>query len=174
MEFAAILLFYLGCVFLLISVHEFGHYLAGRIGGISGNDLRIRLLAFPQHVQLRSGEDWVSPTAHIDTYVQLVWEYLGTKSKVYLYVAGGFLGETLFTVSLGIALILWDHAKIAYAIVGLSLVMGLPWLILDPIMILRGRIFGDISGLWFLNRALTIVFVLVLIGSRITLLWWAS
>jgi hypothetical protein len=44
MEHIAYFLFYLGCVFVLICVHETGHYLAGRLGGISAGDMRIRLL----------------------------------------------------------------------------------------------------------------------------------
>jgi hypothetical protein len=174
MEHIAYFLFYLGCVFVLICVHETGHYLAGRLGGISAGDMRIRLLTFPQHVVLRSGEDWVAPTSQIERYVELVWEFLKTKPKVYLFVAGGFLWETLFTVTLGTVLILSGYSKMAWAIAGLSLMIALPWLILDPIMICRGRIFGDLSGLWFLNRPATLGFIFVLIASRGFLLWWAS
>jgi hypothetical protein len=106
--------------------------------------------------------------------VELVWEFLKTKPKVYLFVAGGFLWETLFTVTLGTVLILSGYPKMAWAIAGLSLMIALPWLILDPIMICRGRIFGDLSGLWFLNRPATLGFIFVLIASRGFLLWWAS
>jgi hypothetical protein len=36
--------------FVLTPVHETGHYLAGRLGGIPAGDMRIVLLAFPQRV----------------------------------------------------------------------------------------------------------------------------
>ena len=173
MQTAAIFFFYFGMVFLLIVVHECGHYLAGRIGGIAAGNLQLRLFAFPQHVVLRSGEDWIAPTKNIDRYVELVWEYLKTKPKVYLYVAGGFLLETLFTVTLCVGLILAGYEKMAWAIAGLSLMMGLPWFIIDPIMICRGRIFGDLSGLWFLSKWPTLLFVLIGVGLRVLILWWA-
>jgi hypothetical protein len=37
--------------FSLIAAHESDHYLAGMIAGIPARDMRIVLLAFPQHVQ---------------------------------------------------------------------------------------------------------------------------
>jgi len=173
MVFVGIFLFYAACVFVLIIVHECGHYLAGRIGGIPAGEMQIRLFAFPQHVVLKSESDWVSP-ADIDRYVNVVWEKLHTKARVYLYVAGGFLVETLFTVALAAALIFANQPKLAWWIAALSLMMGAPWLVIEPIMILRGKIFGDLSGLWFLNKPLTFLFVILLIGVRLLILWRAS
>ena len=37
--------------FSLIAAHQSGHYLAGMIAGIPARDMRVVLLAFPQHVQ---------------------------------------------------------------------------------------------------------------------------
>ncbi len=172
-ESALIFLGYLGVVFVLIAVHEFGHYLAGCLGGIPAGEMRIRLLTFPQHVVIKQGEEWVSPM-EIDKYIALVWEHLKTKPKVYFYVAGGFLMETLFTIALGTGLILAGHSRAAFALVGLSSMILLPWLILEPIMICRGRIFGDLSGLWFLRRLPTLAFIVFLIASRAALLYWTD
>lgn len=96
MEFVAILLFYAACAFVLIIVHESGHYLAGLVGGIPARDMRMRLFCFPQHVVLRSADHWVSGE-NIDEYVDVVWRYLKTTARVYLYVSGGLLFETVFT-----------------------------------------------------------------------------
>ncbi len=78
LEFLAIFAFYAACVAVLIAVHETGHYLAGLAAGIPARDMRIRLLRFPQHVELRDGGEWVSPVADIQRYIDLVWRHLKT------------------------------------------------------------------------------------------------
>ena len=169
MEFVAILLFYAACVFVLIVVHESGHFLAGLVGGIPARDMRIRLFS----VVLRSEDRWVAP-ANIEEYVDVVWRYLETKSRVYLYVSGGLLLETVFTISISIALILFGWLKMALVIVGLSLVMFLLWLIIDMISILRGRIVGDLSGLWGLAQIPTAILVVLFLAARGLTLWYAA
>lgn len=168
----AITLFYVGCVLLLICVHESGHYLAGWMAGISTKDMRIRLLRFPQHVVLRTEDKWVAPT-DIDTYVGLVWQYLKTTPKVYLYVSGGVALETFVVVMASVLLIVSGWPRMAIAITGLSSAMLLPWLIIDSVMIARGRIFGDFSGMWLLSSLPTAVIMLGMIAIRVLLLWWA-
>jgi len=173
MEFVAILLFYAACAFVLIVVHESGHYLAGLVGGIPARDMRIRLFCFPQHVVLRAADQWVSG-ANIDEYVDVVWRYLKTTPRVYLYVSGGLLFETVFTITVSIALILSGWSKMALVIVGLSLLMFLPWLIIDTISIWRGRIVGDLSGLWGLARIPTAILVVLFLAARGLTLWYAA
>ena len=172
MELLAIIAFYLGVIFALISVHESGHYLAGWLVGIPARDMRVRLFCFPQHVVLRKGDTWVSPTD--DKYVELVWQYLRTTPKVYLYVAGGLLFETLVTTSAGIALLLTGWPKLAFVIAGLSLLMALPWLFIDAIMAWRGRIYGDLSGLWLLARLPTALLVVLFLTTRGLVIWFAA
>lgn len=171
MEILAIILFYLSCVLLLISVHESGHYLAGWLAGIPAKDMRIRLLRFPQDVVLRSGDKWVAPTD--DTFVELVWQYLKTTSRVYLYVSGGVALETLFVIVASVILMLSGWPRIAITVIGLSFIMLFPWLIIDTIMIARGRIFGDFSGLWLLSPVPTALIMLAMIAVRGVLFWWA-
>lgn len=173
MDSYATFLSYALCVFVLICIHESGHYLAGRLGGIPSSDMRIRLFQFPQHVVLRDGDRWVSPTKEIDTYVKLVWQYLKTTPKVYFYVAGGYTLETLVVTAAAAALILSGLPKLAFAVVLMSWCLLVPWLILDTIMVACGRIFGDFSGLWRLAAAPTALIVAVMIAIRAALMWWA-
>jgi hypothetical protein len=58
----------LAIVFSLIAAHEKGHFLAGMVVGIPARDMRIVVLAYPQHVALRNGDRWVS---HIKTAAAL-------------------------------------------------------------------------------------------------------
>jgi len=174
MESFAIFLFYPGCIFFLICVHETGHYLAGRLGGISSDNMRIRLFRFPQHVMLRHDDKWIAPTTDVDTYVKLVWLYLKTTSRVYFYVAGGIALETFAVVVASAILILTGLPKSALAIVAMSSCLLLPWLIIDTIMVARGRVFGDFSGLWRLAPLPTAMIIFAMIAVRVALAWWAS
>ena len=63
---------------------------------------------------------------------------------------------------------------LAWMIALVSLMMGVPWLVIEPIMIWRGKISGDLSGLWFLSKWPTLLIILVLVGSRIAILLWAG
>ena len=83
----------LACYFLLVSVHEVGHYLAGWAAGIPAAEMRIRLFTFPQHVALRDGERWVLPF-DLESYFAVMRRHLLTTPRLYLYTAGGMLLET--------------------------------------------------------------------------------
>lgn len=173
MQFLGILLFYGGSVLVPIAVHEFGHYMAGLVGGIPRRDMRVRLLAFPQHVVLRDGARWVSP-AQIDRYVELTWQYLKTRPRVYLYVAGGILLETAFSTAAGYSLLLSGRPKLALAFVGMTLFLLLPWIVVDAVSVARGRVNGDLSGLWQLARVPTALLLAAALVPRGLILWEAA
>ena len=84
----------LACYFLLVSVHEVGHYLAGWAAGIPAAEMRIRLFTFPQYVALRDGERWVLPF-DLESYLAVMRRHLLTTPRLYLYTAGGMLLETM-------------------------------------------------------------------------------
>ncbi len=95
------LLFYLAIVFVLIAVHETGHFLAGITSGIPASHMRIRLLSFPQHVAIKDGDGWLSPTnqEEITRYIELTRGYFTSKAAAFRWVAGGVLLECVFTVA---------------------------------------------------------------------------
>jgi len=172
LQFLAIFAFCAACVAVLIVVHEAGHYLAGLAAGVPTDDMRIRLLRFPQHVELRDSGEWVSPASDVKRYTDLVWRHLKSGPRVYVYVSGGLILETVFTVCVSLALIASGHSRIGLAVAGLSLMMALPWLIIDGISVCRGRASGDLSGLWFLARAPTVVLLVVFLATRGAILWY--
>src|SRR5215831_7020029 len=97
-EFVVIFLANATCIFVLIAVHEAGHFLAGLAGGIPVSEMRIRLLTFPQHVALREREEWVSPVRDLERYVAIMQRHLGSGLRLFLYTAGGMLFGTVFNV----------------------------------------------------------------------------
>jgi hypothetical protein len=126
-------------VFVLIAVHELGHYLAGLTAGIPASAMRIRLLTFPQHVALRDGDRWVSPVRDIEHFVEVSRGYLSTRSAAFRWVAGGLVAETGFTtlacllaVRLG-----WQSVAFWTAVISLAmylinvLLMDVPWALIS-------------------------------------------
>ncbi len=80
--------------------------------------------------------------------------------------------ETMFTVCVSVVLIASDRPRLALAVAGLSLVMILPWLVVDGISICRGRISGDLSGLWLLARMPTLALLIVFLAARGAIIWY--
>jgi len=175
MDFLVSFLAHTACIFGLICVHECGHFLAGWAGGIPARDMRIRLLAFPQHVALRFGDRWVSPF-DLQPYLATMSRHLATTPRLYLYTAGGLLVETFFSLVATIILVQFGRRDLGFmvalmsaclfAIAVLVLDVGLAWL--------RGQASGDVSGLWALAKLPTAMLVLVLLAVRVLLLWYAA
>lgn len=91
-------LIFTGCllaVFGIISVHEWGHYLAGLAGGIPRHAMRVRLFVFPQHVALKSGAQWLHPQFDYAQYATAAMAFLRDQPRAVLYVAGGLVLQTV-------------------------------------------------------------------------------
>jgi hypothetical protein len=108
----------------LITVHELGHWFFGRLVGIPPDQMKIRLLTFPQQVQIRDSAGWVSVST-FDRYFNRLREIVPSSRGQFAYVVGGFVFETLFLILLTV--FLGGTGYWLYAIVapGVSLVMYL-------------------------------------------------
>lgn len=176
MEF--LLLFLLICilVFVLIAVHEAGHYLAGLMGGIPARDMRVVLFAFPQHVALRDGQEWVSPVRDIRRYIAITQRYFSSYWAAFRWVAGGMVVELVFVLCVWSAALYGGYRAAAFwtACVSLSMyainvgLMDLPWA-------LRYRCAaGDTSGLWQIAPMSAVIFSIVMVASRILLVVFSA
>jgi hypothetical protein len=166
----------LALVFVLIAVHEAGHYLAGLLGGIPARDMRVVLLAFPQHVALRDGQEWVSPVRDIHRYIAITQRYFSSKWVAFRWVAGGMVVELAFVACLWVAALCGGYRTAALwtACVSLSMyavnvgLMDLPWA-------LRYRCaIGDTSGLWQIAPVSAVIFSIVMLVSRILLVVFSA
>jgi hypothetical protein len=172
MQFLLVVAIWVATFFLLIAVHELGHYLAGWAAGIPRSIMRIRLRAFPQHVALWDGERWVSPL-ELDSYLAVMSRYLRTTPRLYLYTAGGLVFETAFTAGVSLTLLWLDRPKLVVVVAGMSL-----WIVLSyaffmdiPQAIRRGHPWGDVSGMWWLAQWATLILFPGIILVRVGLLW---
>lgn len=163
-------------VFVLIVVHEAGHYLAGLTAGIPAKAMRVRLLTFPQHVALWDGQRWVSPVKEIAHYIEVSRRHLATRAAAFRWVAGGLLAETAFTALLCVAAMQLDWRTVAFwaAVISLGmylinvLLMDVPW------ALMRRHAFGDTSGLWEIARLPALVVTLLMLAVRVLLLWYVA
>jgi hypothetical protein len=161
------------CIFTLISVHEVGHFLAGWVGGIPWRAMRIRLFRFPQDVILRDGNEWIAPS-NLDQYLPVIERHLGSGSRLYFYVAGGLLLETVFAVAAAVIAKAAGWPNLALMVAGMSLlffvllvfVMDVPW------ALYHRRAFFDVSGLWHIAKVPTALLVVSLLGTRMLLVWY--
>jgi len=163
------------CFFVLIAVHEFGHFLAGWAGGVPARNMKIRLLVFPQRVLLRDGDRWVSPL-DIGPYVTVMRRYLTTLPKCYLYVAGGLLSETLFSSATSVAFVELGWLTFAFLVAFSTLIHYIAYLVLLdlPMALWNGRASGDFSGLWSMAKIPTVMLVTGLFAVQALLLWYAT
>lgn len=175
MHFVPTTLFWFATFFLLVLVHELGHWLAGWIAGIPRKQMRIRLLAFPQYVALRNGERWVGPD-ELESYLAAMRRHLPTTPRLYLYTAGGMVLETAFTVIVSVTLLLVGLRKLAFVLAGGSLWLWVAYVLLMdlPMAIRRGHPWGDVSGMWWLARGPTLIFAVAMLGIRLFLVWAAT
>jgi hypothetical protein len=174
MEAAIAFVTCLGCILVLIPVHETGHYLAGWAAGLPRRDMRIRLMSFPQHVALRHGGAWASPKDH-GAYYAAMCRHLRSPGRLFIYTAGGFLLETAMVAAVGLASLLLGYPRLAVLVVGISLginvvyilVMDLPW------ALKFNHPCGDLTGLWWTARLPTALLVVAMLGVRGGILWRA-
>ncbi len=165
-------------VFLLIAVHETGHFLAGLTSGIPSGDMRIRLFSFPQHVAIRDGDSWLSPTNvdEIHRYIELTRRYFRSRAAAFRWVAGGVVVEAAFTVSVSVSAHLLGWSELACWTAAMSLgmylinvfLMDIPW------ALLHRHAFGDTSGLWTIAKIPAVLLTLTMLLLRAGVLWYVS
>lgn len=162
-------------VFVLIAIHELGHWCCGRLAGIPGDQMRIRLLTFPQQVQIRDAEGWVSVDT-FDRYFGRLGQLVPARERQFLYVAGGFVFETVFLVALTAWLALSGYWLYAIVAPGVSLVMYLIYVFAMDLPQSRalGRPWGDTSILYALAPSRAKVVVALMVGVRVALILAAA
>ncbi len=161
----------LALAFLLIAVHEVGHYLAGLAGGIPAREMKIVLCSFPQHVAVRDVNRWVSPVRDITRYIAITRPYFTTRRAAFFWVAGGMVFELCVTAVVclwaGIAgrdgLAFWAARMSLWLYLVNVCLMDLPWA-------LRYRCAaGDTSGLWQIARLPAVLLSAAMLSCRVVL-----
>jgi hypothetical protein len=169
--FIVFFVFILVLVFVLIAVHEVGHFLFGLTGGIPARDMKLVLLTFPQHVALRDGDEWISPVRDIARYIGITQRHLSTRGAAFRWVAGGMVLELAFVTLVWIVCRATGYPTLAFWAAGISLgmylinvcLMDLPW------ALYYRSACGDTSGLWQIAPVPAVLFSLVMLAGRLLL-----
>ena len=163
---------FVAAFFALISVHEFGHYLAGCAAGIPARDMRVRVFVFPQRVDLRANDRWIWANEW-ELFLATMWGHLKTTPRVYLYVCGGLVMETIFSVAVTIGFVALGRRDFAFLVAFSTILHYVTYLMWDiPSAWRRGHAMGDFSGLWALARFPTALLVSALLTIQFLLLWY--
>jgi hypothetical protein len=141
-------------LFVLIAVHECGHWLMGRVAGIPAGAMKIRLFTFPQRVDLRDGQELIS-VKEFDRYNALLLKHVPSRRGRFLFVVGGFLAETCLLIALTILLAASGVRLYAIVVPGVSLLMYLIYVLVMDIPQARSvqRPYGDTTILYSLTPA---------------------
>ena len=176
MTYLIIFLLAMALVFAMIAVHETGHYLAGLTAGIPARDMKIVLLAFPQHVALRDGDTWVSPVRDIARYIEVSRRYFATRWAAFRYVAGGIVVGTVFSAALCVCAMLLGQDGLAVWVAYFSLAMYLiNMLLMDiPCAVYYGHAVGDTSGLWQIAKLPTVALTILVLSVYVLIIVFAS
>lgn len=158
---------------LVTVVHELGHYVTARIAGIPASDRRIVFAAFPPHVALPDGGEWVSPFQH-ERFSAAYHRYDPHRRYRELFTAGGFLGQVAL-VPLAVGIEVGTGLSVGTAIVTTSLLFVVGYLGYDlAVTVWQGAAHGDTTHLWRLSPAATVgthaVFFAVHVGALVVLL----
>lgn len=169
-----LLVFFLIAVlgFLMIVVHEAGHYLAGVAAGIPARDMKLVLLRFPQHVAVRDGEKWVSPVSDMERYISVTRNHLRSRKAAFLWVAGGMVSELAFTGAFWRVAVWLGYPAVAFwaACVSLSMYAVNVGLMDLPLAVRYRHVAGDTSGLWHIAPVSAIFFSALMVGCRVLLI----
>jgi hypothetical protein len=169
-------LFILALVFLMIAIHETGHYVAGWLCGLPAGDMKLVLFKFPQHVALRDGDEWVSPVRDIGRYIDVSRRHLRSRFAAFCWVAGGMAFELAFVAAVWGLALASGYRSVAFVVACVSLgmyainvgIMDLPWA-------LRYRCpAGDTSGLWQISAAAALIYSALMVTGRALLVAYSA
>ncbi len=169
------LLLNIAVIFCLFIIHESGHYLAGRVIGIPGGEMKIRLFTLPPHVALIGTDgSWISPTEY-ESYIDRLSEFSDEEWKDYTFVAGGHATELFGVAGITAAALISGSellAHLAELFVIFCLILSVVYLLMDLFYSIRNHIpFGDFSGQWMISKGGTFLFYLVYFSTLAGLLW---
>lgn len=156
-----------GFAWFVIVVHEYGHLLVGRLGGVPGGEIRVDLAGRPPHVALRQGAEWLSPDD--PAYAEVFQSHCPRTLCAWAFVAGGFLVESVVSLTGVLAFALLGADSMAFLLGWTTLAIFIAYLALDLVLTTKARTpYGDVSALWQIHAPATVLFVLATTAVKIT------
>jgi hypothetical protein len=148
-------------IWVIIAIHEYGHYVAGRnIVEIPKESITVVEPYFPRYVALHDGAEWVSPR-DLDQYRRTYEQYDPDGEHIERFLAAGELIQAAVVVPIAVAVGLLVSVEIGVVILLLSLLSTAAYVAIDLIATLyTGTPSGDYSQLWETTPLLPILLLL--------------
>lgn len=146
---------------LVIVIHEYGHFIVGRVVGIPRGDIRVDLSGKPPHNALRRGSAWLSPddAGYIDAFRR----HAESTAAAWAFVSGGVVVETALSVPAIVVIAYLGGTGPALLWAWTTLVIFIIYVVGDAVISLRTQQrSGDFSSLWEIHRPGTVLVVLVI------------
>ena len=162
-------------IFVMIALHECGHFMAGLVAGIPADQMKIRLTTFPQHVAIRDGDQWLNPVRDSQRYIARSMTMIKNRKGAIAYVSGGLLVQTAVFV----AFVLVCRSVSAHH---LWVTPATCALVALPLLYLLADLFatkqanhpcGDFSGLWKISPLASVLVTSIVVGSHVGFLFYA-
>ncbi|MGC1208870.1 MAG: hypothetical protein WA880_13025 [Ornithinimicrobium sp.] len=145
----------LGFAFLLVGVHEYGHYWTGRMLGVPADCIRVELGGNPPHVALRDGERWLAPMDEL--YAEVFQRHRPGTGSAWTYIAGGVIGESFFAVALIGVLARLGAGEVAVVLAWVTAALFAIYAAGDLLVSLgRRSVSGDWSAMYAVQRPATL------------------
>lgn len=155
-----------GFAFGLVTIHEYGHLLIGRVLGVPARAIRVELAGRPPHTALHRGERWLSPDDA--GYADVFARYRQGHRAAWTYVAGGLGVETAVSIVVVLVLVTAGVEEVAIVLAWTALVLAVAYLGAEVALTTRhGRPYGDHAVLWELHRGATCILVTVALGAKV-------
>ena len=162
-------------IFLLVVVHEFGHYAAGVVVGVPPSEMRIRIFTYPPHVELKDADAWVAPWEgpRFDT---LARKYFRTRRASIFVISAGLLLQTIVFVGFVAILVAIGKSRSYLLPITVSVLAWPVWyLCLDWTLTRMHSIpSGDYSSLWVISPIASVLLTVFVISAHVGLVWYVN
>ncbi|MGB8353408.1 MAG: site-2 protease family protein [Chthoniobacteraceae bacterium] len=161
-------------IFLLVVVHEFGHYAAGLLVGVPAQSMRIRIFTYPPHVELKDADTWVVPWNH--RYGTIAQRHIKSRRNAILVISAGLLLQTFVFAGFVAILVRMGKPRSYLLPITISVLAWPIWyLCLDWTLTHRsGFPAGDYSSLWMISPLASVLVTVFVISSHIALVVYVN
>jgi hypothetical protein len=169
---AAIFFVCLLAIFVIIAIHECGHFLGGVISGIPANEMKICLYTFPQYVALKDGDNWLRPKDR-ERFIARSLEFLKSKNGAIVFIASGLILQTIAFVIVIVGLSFFDFSQSLLKPITAALVSFLFVYLIADLRSHRSKTpFGDFTGLWRVSHWASLIITAFVFTIHITVLFY--
>jgi hypothetical protein len=162
-------------IFLLVVIHEFGHYAAGLLVGVPARSMQIRIFTYPPHVELKDADAWVPPWNYA-RYSTLAQRYVKKRRDAVFIISAGLLLQTVVFAAFVALLVALGKSRSYLLPITIAVLAWPVWYFcLDWTLTLRhGAPSGDYSSLWMVSPLASVLVTAFVISTHVGLVLYIN